>query len=69
MVRDNFPNISILAKSPTPGEVQLTFMHVYFRNKFLGGSIAALSLAGLIDSPSVVSVDFNITCAMDDDKM
>ena len=53
-VCDNFPNLAILTKSATPGEVQLTFAHVAVGNKPLGESVVAFSQAGNIDSPSVI---------------
>ena len=66
---DNFPNIAILTKSATPGEVQLKFTHVFFRNKSFGESVAVFSLAGSLELPSVVSIDVNITFTMDDKKI
>ena len=64
----NFPNLAILTKSAMPGEVQLTFAHVSVGNKSLRGSVVAFTLAGSLNSPSSVSIGFNITFAMDDDK-
>ena len=38
-VCDDFPNLTILTKSTTPGKFQLTFVHSTVGNKYLGGSV------------------------------
>ena len=48
-VCDDYPNLAILNKSATPGEVQLTFTHASVGKKSLGGSVAAFALAGSLD--------------------
>ena len=68
-VHDDSPNLIILIKSVTSGKVQLMFAHASFRNKSLGESLASFSLVGSLDSPSVVSVDVNISFTMDGDKI
>ena len=65
----NFPNLAILTKSAMPGEVQLTFAHVSVGNKSLTGSVVAFTLAGSLNSPSVVLIDVNIDFATDCDKI
>ena len=44
-VCEDFPNIAILTKSVTPGEIQLMFGHAAVGNKYLWGSILAFALA------------------------
>ena len=68
-VCDYLPNLVILTKSTTPGEVQLTFAHESVGEKYLGESVAAFALVGSLESPSVVSIDINIAFAMDGDKI
>ena len=53
-VCEDFPNLTILTKSATPGDIQLTFGHVAVGNKSLGESSVAFSLAGNLRSPSVI---------------
>ena len=52
-VCEYFPNIAILTKSATPGEIQLTFGHTAFGNKSLGKSVVDFALTGDLISPSV----------------
>ena len=66
---DDFPNLAILTKSTTLGEVQLTFTHATVGNNSLGESVLALALAGKIDSPSVISINTDIAFAIDGDKI
>ena len=68
-VCEDFPNLAILTKSATPGKVQLTFVQTTVGNKSLGGSVVAFSLAGNLDSPSVVSIKMDIDFAADGDKI
>ena len=68
-VCDYFPIIAILTKSAMPGKVQLTFTHTSVGNKSLGESIAAFSLTGSLDSPSVVSTDINISFTTNGNKI
>ena len=68
-VWDNFPNLAILNKSATPGDHQLTFVHVYVGNKSLGESVTAFSLAGLIEAPKVVSINVDIAFAIAGDNI
>ena len=59
-VCNDFPNIAILTKSATPGEVQSTLYHVTVGNKYLGESVVVSNLAEDLDSPSVVSIKMEI---------
>ena len=56
----DFPNVAILTKSDTPGEVQLTFGHATVGNNSLGESVVAFALAGNLDSLSIVSIKMDI---------
>ena len=64
-----FPNLVILTNSATQGKVQLAFAHASVGNKYLGGSVTAFSLAGSLNSSSVISIDFNIAFSMDGNKI
>ena len=68
-VCDDFPNIEILTKSATPGQVQLTFAHATVGNNPLGESVVEFALVGNLDSPSVISIKMDITFAVDGDKI
>ena len=54
----DFPNLALLTKSSTPGEIQITFGHSTVGNKSLGETLQAFALAGDLASPSVIS--FNL---------
>ena len=49
-----FPNLAILIKSITPGEIQLTFGHLAVGNKSLGESGLDFALAEDISSSFVI---------------
>ena len=68
-VCEYLPNLAILTRSATPGEVQLTFGHAAVGKKSLGESSVAFALAGDISSPSVISLKIDIFFATDDDKI
>ena len=68
-VCEDFPNLAILTKSATPGEIQLTFGHAAVANKSLGESVVDFSLAGYLSSPSVISLNIEISFAADGYKM
>ena len=57
-VCEDFPNLVIITKSSTPGEIQLTFGHATVGNNSFGESVQVFALAGDLGSPSVIS--FNI---------
>ena len=56
-VCEDSPNIAILTKSATPGEIQLTFGHAAVGNKSLGEFVVAFSLAVDLSSPYVISLN------------
>ena len=68
-VCEDFPNLGILTKIFTPGEVQLTFGHSIVGNKSLGESIHAFALAGNLGSPPVISFNLEITFAPEGEKI
>ena len=68
-VCEDFPNLTILTKSSTPGEIQLTFGHAAVGNKSLGESIVAFALTGNLSSPSLISYNIKIAFAADGEKI
>ena len=68
-VCENFPNLAILTKSSTPGDIQLTFGHAAVGNKSLGEFIVVFSLVGNLSSPSVIPFNIEITFATDGKKI
>ena len=66
---NDFPNLAILTKSSTSGEVQLTFSHSTVGNKSLGESLQAFALASDLGSPSVISFNLDIAFAPEGDKI
>ena len=65
----DFPNMAILTKSPTPGDIQLTFVHASIGNKSPGESVTAFSLAGFLEAQTVVSIDAGIAFAITSAKI
>ena len=51
------PNLTILTKSATSGELQLVFTHVSIGNKSHGKYITAFALTGLLEAPTVISIN------------
>ena len=68
-VCEDSPNLSILTKSSTPGEIQLTFGHTAVGNKSLGESVVAFALAGDLGSPSIIYFNIEITFSTDGEKI
>ena len=68
-VCEDFPNLGILTKSSTHGEIQLTFGHAAVGNKPLGESVVAFALAGDLGSPSVISFILEIAFATDGENI
>ena len=69
MTCEKFPNLGILTKSSTHGEIQLTFGHTAVGNKSLGESVVAFALAGDLGSPSVISFILEIAFATDGENI
>ena len=68
-VYKDFPNLGILTKSSTPGEIQLTFGHAAVGKKSLGESVEDFALAGDLRSPSVIYFNIEIAFAADGEKI
>ena len=68
-VCEDFPNLAILTKSSTPGNIQLTFGHTAVGNKSLGEFVVAFALSGDLNSPSVISFKIEIAFAADGNKI
>ena len=49
------PNITILKKSATPGNIKLTFYHAAAGNRYLRETITNFDLSGSPKTPAVVS--------------
>ena len=64
-VWEDFPNIAILTKSATPGEIQLLFGHAAVVNKSLGGFVFYFDLVGSLSLPFVISLKIGIAFAVD----
>ena len=62
-VCEEFPNLGILTKISTPGEVQLMFGYATVGNKSLDESIQVFALAGNLGSPSIISFNLEIAFA------
>ena len=45
-VSTDFPNLAVLTKSATPGEIQATYLHTCVGNKSLGETVATFNLEG-----------------------
>ena len=52
-----FPNLALLTKSATPGDIQVTFGNASVGNKYLWETVTSFSLTGSLESPTVVSID------------
>ena len=68
-VCEDFPNLEILTKSSTPGEIQLTFRHATVGNNSLGESVQDFALVGDLGSPSIISFNFEIAFSPDGEKI
>ena len=68
-VSTDFPNLAILTKSATPGEIQATYVHVSFGNKSLGETVTAFALSGSLEAPTVVLIDIERALAGDGEKI
>ena len=68
-VCEYFPNLAILNKSSTLGEIQLTFFHADVGNKSFGKSVVAFAIAVNLSSPSVISLKIEIAFAADSNKI
>ena len=51
-----FPNLAVLTKSKTPGDIQVTYVHVPVGNKSLGEMVPAFSLEVSLEAPTVILI-------------
>ena len=68
-ISTDFPNLEILSKSVTPGEIQATYLHTSVGNKSLGKTVTALALSGSLKMPTVVLIDIKRALAGDGEKI
>ena len=64
-----FPNIAILTKNSSPGDVQLTFTHASVGNNYHKEFVAAFSLVGFLEAARVFSIDVNIAFSVAGNKI
>ena len=60
-VCEDFPNLAILIKRASPGELQLMFAHTYIGYNSLGVCVSAFALEGSLEAPKFVSIEANIS--------
>ena len=65
----DFPNLALLTKSSTPGEIQITFGNSTVGNKSLGETLQAFALAGNRASPSVIYFNLEIAFSPEGEKI
>ena len=68
-VCEDFPNLAILTKISTPGEVHLMYGQSDVGNKSLGESVEDFALAGDIRSPTVIILNIDNIFSADGDKI
>ena len=60
----DFPNLALPVKITTPGNIQVTFGHMFVGNKSLRETITPFYLARSLESPMMVSIDTKRTFAI-----
>ena len=68
-VSTDFPNLAVLTKSATPGEIHATYVHVSVGNNSLGETVTAFYLTGSLKAPTVFLVDIEHAFAGDGNKI
>ena len=68
-VSTDFPNLAVLTKSATPGEIQATDSHRCVGNKSLGETVATFNLEGYLKVPTMVSINIDRAFAGDGEKI
>ena len=53
----DLPNLEVLPKSATPGDIQITYARVCVGNKSLGKTVTAFAQAVSLEVPTVVLID------------
>ena len=66
---EDSPNLVILTKSATSGNVQMMFAHASVSNKSLGKYITAFALAVSLEALKVVSINIDIAFAIAGDNI
>ena len=56
LVYADLPNLALLTKSATPGEVQVTYAHESIGNKSLGKNVTSFALVELLEALNVVQL-------------
>ena len=57
LVYTDLPNLALLTKSATPGEVQVTYAHESIGNKSLGKNVTSFALVELLESLTMVTIN------------
>ena len=65
----DFPNITLITKSITYGEVQVMYAHMSVGNKPLGEIVTNFDLAGSLEAPAVVTNDVERSFAVAGNKI
>ena len=65
----DFPNLAVLTKSTTPGEIQAMYVHTSIRNKFFGEMVTNFVLEGSLEASTVVSIDIERALARNGKKV
>ena len=65
----DFPNMAVLTKSTTPGDIQVTYFHSYVGNKSLGEMVTDLSLEVYPKAPTMVSIEIKYNLFNDGEKI
>ena len=55
-VRIDFPNLGVLTKSATSGEIQEMYAHASIGNKYIGKTVTAYAMVGYLEAPTMVSI-------------
>ena len=65
----DFPNLALIIKSSTLGEIQVTFGHTSIGNKYLEETGTAFALSISLEFPTVVSIDANCDFSSNGEKI
>ena len=63
-ISTDFPNLAILTKSATSGDIQSTFAHASIGNNFLGETVTPFALTGSLEAPTVVLINIEPSFAV-----
>ena len=65
----DFPNLALLAKSAKSEEFQVIYAHTSNGNKFLGETVTTYAMAGLLEAPTVATIDSDYAFTFACDKI